>query len=130
MPHLHKPFFQQEPARKRAKASSRGRSLSELLPVPKNAPTGGGRKLDLLGGGKAGGSRGKAYDSDDDEIVPGTEDRSGMVQLRAGEQGWGAQQEGWKELAVAVATVQWVGGHLRHWATVVWLPSCGLFFPS
>ncbi|PRW33970.1 proline-rich PRCC [Chlorella sorokiniana] len=76
----------EEPARKRAKASNRGRSLSELLPAPKNAPTGGGRKLDLLGGGKAaGGGRGRAYDSDEDEIVPGTEDRSGMVELRAGE---------------------------------------------
>lgn len=53
--------------------------------MPKNAPTGGGRKLDLLGGGKAAGGRGKAYDSDEDEIVPGTEDRSGMVELRPGE---------------------------------------------
>ena len=81
----HSSYCQQEPARKRAKASSRGRSLSELLPAPKNAPTGGGRKLDLLGGGKAAGGRGKAYDSDEDEIVPGAEDRSGMVELRPGE---------------------------------------------
>jgi hypothetical protein len=84
----------QEPARKRQKASSRGRSLSELLPAPKNAPAAGGRRLEVLGGGGsgaaasgAGGGRGsgRRYDSDDDDdIVPGTEDRSGMVELRPG----------------------------------------------
>lgn len=72
----------QEPARKRQK-SSRGMSLSELLPAPKIAATGSGRRLDVLGSGAASGS-GRKYDSDDDEIVPGTEDRSGMVDLRPG----------------------------------------------
>ena len=83
----------QEPARKRQKASSRGRSLSELLPAPKNAPTAGGRRVEALGGGGGaggGGGSGRRYDSDDDdEIVPGTEDRSGMVELRPGGQGLG-----------------------------------------
>jgi hypothetical protein len=86
----------QEPARKRQKASSRGRSLSELLPAPKNAPTAGGRRLEVLGSGgdgggagpsSTGGARGsgRRYDSDDDDdIVPGTEGRSGMVELRPG----------------------------------------------
>lgn len=79
----------QEPARKRQKASARGRSLSELLPAPKNAAAGSGRRLDVLGGGAAGGAgagakAGRKYDSDDDEIVPGTEDRSGMVDLAPG----------------------------------------------
>ncbi|EFN56920.1 hypothetical protein CHLNCDRAFT_143436 [Chlorella variabilis] len=81
---------EEEPARKRQKASARGRSLSELLPAPKNAAAGSGRRLDVLGGGAAGGAgagakAGRKYDSDDDEIVPGTEDRSGMVDLAPGD---------------------------------------------
>lgn len=106
----------QEPARKRAKASSRGRSLSELLPAPKNAPAGGGRKLDLLGGGKAAGGRGRAYDSDEDEIVPGTEDRSGMVELRPG--GWVGRCAGYfkraSRLRLHGCRIMWVSfSHMR-----------------
>ncbi len=55
------------------------------MPAPKNAATGGGRRLDVLGAGVAtGGGAGRKYDSDDDDIVPGTEDRSGMVDLKPG----------------------------------------------
>lgn len=84
---------------KRQKPSSRGLSLSQLLPAPKHAAAGGGRRLDVLGSGdgaaeagSAGGAgnkkglprrRGK-YDSDDEEVVPGSEDPAGMVNLAPG----------------------------------------------
>ncbi|KAL4435571.1 hypothetical protein ABPG77_002534 [Micractinium sp. CCAP 211/92] len=79
---------EEEPARKRQKAAPRGLSLSQLLPAPKNAAApAGARRVDVLGGGAAGaaGRTGRQYDSDDDDIVPGTDDMSGMVDLRPGE---------------------------------------------
>ena len=65
-------------------------SLAQLLPPPKNAAAGGGggQRLDTTttsDGSKVGGTGRRGYDSDDDEYVPGTEDRSGMVDLRPGE---------------------------------------------
>ncbi|PSC67444.1 proline-rich PRCC [Micractinium conductrix] len=81
------------PACKRQKAAPRGMSLSQLLPAPKNA--GGGRRLEAgglgggggtLGGGAAGKAKGRKYDSDDDaDFVPGTQDRTGMVNLTPGD---------------------------------------------
>ena len=63
-------------SKRRRAGSSLGHSLAALLPPPKHgALPGGGQRLDISRKGKA-----DAYDSDDDDIVPGTEDRSGMVE--------------------------------------------------
>ncbi|KAL4854611.1 hypothetical protein ACK3TF_004764 [Chlorella vulgaris] len=90
----------EEPAVKRQKPSSRGLSLSQLLPAPKHAAAGGGRRLDVLGSGDGAAEAGSAagvgnkkglprrrgkYDSDDDEVVPGSEDPAGMVHLAPGD---------------------------------------------
>eukprot|EP00887_Chlorella_sp_A99_P003398 scaffold7.g3398.t1 len=76
---------EEERTRKRRRAGAqKGASLAALLPPPKNAAAAGGQRLDTAGGG-GGGGKGASYDSDDEEWVPGIEDRSGMVDLGPGE---------------------------------------------
>ena len=69
---------QDYPARKKAR-STKGLSLSALLPAPKNAAADSGRRLDLGAGPSKAGSGAAAYDSDDDVAVPGAEDSTGMA---------------------------------------------------